>query len=142
MKLNSPPFLQKGSRSRCRGLSLIEITLVIGLMLALASMVTYSVTSMTDWKKGRSAAEKLKGVYVAQKSYLADHPTKTATDFTSSKLIPYLPGQSGAMPTSESLDGDTLTLDFMTMPPTFQLNGDTYDPSGKFQDGLWDVGKM
>lgn len=129
-------------QSRCRGLSLIEITLVIGLMLALASMVTYSITSMTDWQKGRSASEALKSVYVAQKGFLADHPTKNPTDFTSEKLIPYLPGQATAMPTAKSLDGASLTLDFLAMPPTFQLNGSVYDPTGKSDDGLWDIGNL
>lgn len=142
MNLQTTQTLKKGARNCCRGLSLIEITLVIALMLTLATMVTYSVTSMTDWQKGRSASEKLKSVYIAQKSYLADHPTKTSTDFTSSKLIPYLPGQSTEMPTEESLSGDSLALDFMSMPPKFMLTGQHYDPSDNNRDGLWDVGKM
>lgn len=134
-----PPLFRPASR---RGYTLIEVTLVIGIMLTLAGVVTYSITSMIDWQKGRAAAELLKGVYVAQKGYLADHPTKDKTDFTEERLIPYLPGQLGALPTAKSLEGTTLQLDFSQMPPSFQQSGTDYDPSGSSDDGLWDVGNI
>ena len=127
---------------RCHGLTLIEITLVIGLMLALVSFVSYSITSMDTWKKGRSASESLKGVYVAQKSFLADHPTKDSSYFSSSALIPYLPSQSGSMPRAKSLEDEILTLDFSIIPPVWKLAGSTYDPSDEPTDGLWDVGNL
>ena len=127
-------------RKRCSGLSLVEITLVIGLMLTLATMVTYSITSMTDWKKGREASETLKAVYSAQKGWLADHPTKNPSDFTANKLLPYLPSQPDSMPTAESLDRESLELDYSEMPPVFRSSGSVYDPSDSGDDGLWDVG--
>ncbi len=105
-------------------------------------MVTHSITSMTEWQKGRSASESRKSVYVAQKSFLADHPTKNTSDFTASKLIPYIPGERGAMPTAGSLDDALLTLQFSDIPPTFQLSGSNYDPSGRTTDGLWDIGSL
>jgi len=128
--------------SRCRGLSLVEITLVIGLMLSLAAVITYSVNSMGDWKKGREAAEKLKAVLIAQKSYLADHPTQTTSDLTAAKIIPYLPGRPGALPTATSLEKEELTLSITVMPPVFLRAGEPYDPSGSPTDGLWDVGGL
>ena len=97
---------------------------------------------MTDWQKGRDASEKLKAVYIAQKSYLADHPSASYADFEASDLIPYLPNRPGAMPTSESLNGQTLDLNFKMMPPQFNLSGTAYDPSDTTDDSLWDVGKL
>ncbi len=123
-------------------MTLIEITLVMGLMLALASIITYSISSMSDWKKGRSAAEKLKSVYVAQKSYLADHPTSSFSTLTATQLVPYLPGRPGAMPTQKSLTDQSLTIDVTEMPPIFTLSSSAYDPSDSDSDSLWDVGNM
>jgi len=128
--------------SRSRGLSLVEVTLVIALMLSLAAVITYSVGSMGDWKKGREASEMLRAVLIAQKGYLADHPTETAADLTAAKIIPYLPGRPGALPTTESLNKEQLTLSVTVMPPVFLLAGEPYDPSSSTTDGLWDVGGL
>lgn len=127
------------SSNRCRGLSLIEMTLVIAIMLMLASVVMYSLSSMGEWKQGRSSGEKLKAVYLAQKGYLADHPTESYDTLTEAKLIPYLPGRGSALPTAKSLDEQDLTLEISTMPPSFKLGGSVYDPSGSSTDGLWDT---
>lgn len=127
---------------RQKGLSLVEMSLVIALMLGLATMVTYSVSGILEWKTGRDATEKLRGVYVAQKSYLADRPSKAISTFTSAELIPYLPGNPGVMPTAKSASDQTLTLNFTTMPPYFMIGTDRYDPSGSQTDGLWDVGGL
>lgn len=123
-----------------KALSLIEMTLVIALILGLASIVTYSVSGTLDWKTGRDATEKLRAAYVAQKSFLADRPSKSVATFTSAELIPYLPGNPGVMPTASSLGGQALELNFTTMPPFFSLGGQRYDPSGSQTDGIWDVG--
>lgn len=125
-----------------QGLSLVEITLVIALMLALASIITYSVSSMTNWQKGRDAGEKLKSVYIAQKSYLADHPSKSYATFTNDELIPYLPNRPGAMPTAQTLEKQDLTLNVTAMPPVYTLGGSAYDPSDSTSDSLWDVGSL
>jgi len=125
-----------------KGLSLVEMSLVIALMLGLATMVTYSVSGILEWKTGRDATEKLRAVYVAQKSYLADRPSKTISTFTAAELIPYLPGNPGSMPTAKSTGDQSLTLNFTTMPPFFMMGTDRYDPSGSNTDGLWDVGNF
>lgn len=115
---------------------------MIGLMLALASIVTYSVGSMTDWRKGRDASEKLRSVYLAQKSFLADQPSKSFATFTEAELIPYLPGRPGAMPTQTGKSGEALTFNIQVMPPVLRNGTSTYDPSSTPTDGLWDVGSL
>lgn len=120
--------------------SLIEVTLVIGLMLTLASVVAYSVNSLTGWQRGREASEKLRSVYIAQKSYLADRPSKVVSTFTAAELIPYLPGNPGAMPTQTGASNETLNLNVQVMPPVFRKGSAVYDPSGSATDGLWDIG--
>ena len=125
-----------------RAFSLIEVTLVIGLMLTLAGIVAYTVSSMSDWKNGRDAAEKLRAVYLAQKSFLADQPAKDLTTFTEAEIIPYLPGNPGAMPTQTGNDGEALVFNIQVMPPTLTLAGSVYDPSASPKDGLWDVGGL
>lgn len=125
-----------------RAFSLIEITLVIGIMLSIASIITYSVGTLNEWKVGRLASEDLKAVYVAQKGYLADHPTSLASDFTESKLIKYLPGTFTAMPTANSLEDEELSLAYKVLPPVFKLGSSPYDPSDSTNDGLWDIGGL
>ena len=111
-------------------------------MLALASIVTYSVGSLTDWRKGRDASEKLRAVYMAQKSFLADQPSKSYATFTDADLIPYLPGRPGAMPVQTSKNGEELNINIQVMPPVLRQGTTTYDPSSSTTDGLWDVGSM
>jgi type II secretory pathway pseudopilin PulG len=124
------------------GFSLIEVTLVIGLMLALATIVAYTVSTMSDWRNGRDAAEKLRSVYLAQKSFLADQPAKNVATFTEAELIPYLPGNPGAMPVQTGNSGETLTFNIQVVPPVLLLGASPYDPSGSPKDGLWDVGGL
>ncbi len=125
-----------------RGFSLIEVTLVIGLMLTLAAISAYSITSISSWRNGRDASEKLRSVYIAQKSYLADRPSKSVSTFTSTELVPYLPGAPGAMPTQKGNSNETLTINVQVMPPVFKNGSLTYDPSGSATDSLWDVGPL
>jgi hypothetical protein len=45
------------------------------------------------------------------------------------------------MPVFVGTKSEQLTLNYTVMPPRL-LNGNTvYDPSGKSDDGLWDLGK-
>lgn len=127
-------------KARTRGLTLIESTLVIGLILTLAAIITFSISSMREWRLGREAAEKLRSVYLAQKSFLADQPSKSFATFTTAELIPYLPGNPGAMPTQTGLSNEALTVHVVVMPPVFRNGAANYDPSGSTTDGLWDVG--
>jgi len=111
-------------------------------MLSLSTVVIVSISSLNEWKLGRSSAESLKEVYLSQKSYLADHPSDSFADFDADDLIPYLPNRPGAMPTALGLEEESLTLNFNLMPPQFQLSGTAYDPSDSPSDGLWDVGSL
>jgi type II secretory pathway pseudopilin PulG len=125
-----------------KGLSLVEMSLVIALMLGLATIVTYSISGVLDWRLGRDATEKLRAVYIAQRSFLADRPSKTISTFTTAELIPYLPGTPGAMPTAKAITGQALILNFTTMPPFYMVGTQRYDPSGSQTDGIWDVGTL
>mgnify|MGYP005989317189 CR=1 FL=1 len=120
-----------------RGLTLIEMTLVILLMIVLSAVGFSGANAYSNWNKGREAGETLREVYAAQKLYLADHPTQEPSDLTSALLLPYLRNKS-TFPTIESLTGASLTITVTNMPPTIQ--GD-YDPSGNSTDNLWDVGE-
>lgn len=142
MQQVTPLTSSKTSTLDQRAFSLIEITLVIGIMLAIASMITYSVGSLGDWKAGRIAAEDLKAVFVAQKGYLADHPRALPANFTEANIIKYLPSSLTEMPTGISLDDQDLTLDYRILPPVFKLGTNTYDASDSKSDGLWDVGGL
>ncbi|MCB1063131.1 MAG: type II secretion system protein [Verrucomicrobiae bacterium] len=130
---------KKGSR-HSHGLTLIEMSVTIALMMSLASIVIYSSSGVGDWKLAREAALQLRSVYVAQKSYLADHPTKSISSVSASELVPYLPDGATAIPTLESLEGGTLTIQFTVMPPVALSGTTVYDPSSGPKDGLWDVG--
>lgn len=131
----------KAERRVTSGLSLIEITLVISILVALSTVGIVSYQSLSSWRKGKSAGIELRSIYAAQRLYLADHPTKSAEMLETSLILPYLPS-GNALPKIDSLDGSPLTIRITTMPPVF-LSGDTvYDPSGSPGDGLWDVGNQ
>ncbi|MDF1823948.1 MAG: hypothetical protein P1U68_04855 [Verrucomicrobiales bacterium] len=130
------------ARALEKGLTLVEISLVIGLMLGLASLATFSVGNITEWKKAREAGESLRSVYLAQKSYLADHPSSATAALTSEKLIPYLPNRAAALPSVKAADGSALTIKLDVVPPVLVKGGNTYDPSDSASDALWDVGAL
>ncbi len=133
----SPRF----SRNRhARGMTLVEISVTLFLLLSLASVSAFSLGGISKWKLGRRASVELQGVYLAQKSYLADHPTQSIDSVTAAELQPYLPSTMESIPTVEALDGSTLTITFTVMPPVVSSAGSTYDPSGASDDALWDVG--
>jgi type II secretory pathway pseudopilin PulG len=124
-----------------RGMTIIELSVALGLMLSMASIVVMSANGITDWKRARDAGMELRSVYIAQKSYLADNPTQSVTSITAGTLTPYLPVPSASMPTVESLTGAQLPINFNVIPPVVKNGTATYDPSGVANDGLWDVGK-
>ncbi len=121
-----------------RALTIIELTVVLAVLLMLATMIFISMAGMKDWKKAKLAGENLRVVYLAQKTYLADHPTDAVTSLDATKLAPYLVTGNGTIPTIEKLDGSEVTIKLDVMPPV--VSG-SYDPSGRTDDGLWDVGK-
>ena len=121
-------------------MTIIELSVTMAIMMALASIIVFSASGVGDWKLARDASLELRTVYMAQKSYLADHPTDSISGVTEAELLPYMSNSATAMPTLESLDGSTLTVDFNVIPPVAKSGSSTYDPSDSTSDGLWDVG--
>lgn len=125
-----------------KGFTLVEMSLVIFLLIALMSTGLYFSTAVGDWKLGRTASEELRAVYVAQRTYLADHPTTPVNSLTEAKLKPYLPNKATTFPQIRGLDGTLRSINVTVSPPVI-LDGSngTYDPSGSSNDSLWDVGE-
>jgi hypothetical protein len=129
-------------RNRLPGVTLIEMSLVMFLLVALMSTGLFFNSKVGEWRAGREAAETLRGVYAAQRLYLSDNPTAPISSLTNALLIPYLPNQLATMPTITSLTNATLTIRVTTSPPTINNgSGGNYDPSGNSKDSLWDVGE-
>ena len=129
------------SRWRRRGVTLIELTVVIFVILSMIGATMYFGGNLSAWKKGKAASESLRSVYAAQRAFLADNPRRTLTSLTIAELVVYLPNQSGTMPAIESLDGGSLTVDVTKSPPVcISSDGTVYDPSNSIDDSLWDVG--
>jgi type II secretory pathway pseudopilin PulG len=126
---------------RFRGATLIEMSIVICVLLALMGTGLYFGNKISEWQAGKEAAEQLRGVYAAQRMYLADHPTTAVANLTHANLIPYLPNNPGAMPTVLSLDKQALAIKVTVSPPVLTLGDAVYDPSGSPSDSLWDVGE-
>lgn len=150
---------------RSRGFSLVEISLVLGLLLGLMVVVGVGAVQVQDWKRAKNASLAAQAVMAAQQAYLADHPTTVVTPVGaagdvrfdlatmgdgggpltaaafSERLRGYLPRGWSAIPVAEGLDDEPLTLDFVRMPPRWQHGGSDYDPSAATDDGLWDAGE-
>lgn len=123
--------------TKSKGLTLIEMTLVILLMIALSAAGFTGARAYNDWTRGREAGEVLREVYAAQKLYLADHPTEVPANLTTAGLLPYLRNRT-TFPTVTDLQGNSLAITVTDMPPTIAGN---YDPSGNPTDNIWDVGE-
>ncbi len=134
------------SNSRRKGFTLIEMSLVIFLLIAMMSAGFGISNALTRWKLGRAGSEMLRSVYSAQRTYLADHPTTPVASLTHAALLPYLPGGPAAFPTAISLENTQLHALVTVSPPRLTVTpggvaGVRYDPSGSFTDSLWDVGE-
>lgn len=124
------------------GVTLVEMTVVILLILTLLSLGTFSAKKISDWKLGRAASEVLRSVYSAQRLYLSDRPTTLVENITAADLLPYMPEGTTEIPTVESLEGTQLPIIVNTSPPIINGgSGVSYDPSGSTNDSLWDVGE-
>lgn len=126
---------------RCRGFTLLEISLVLGLILGLSVMISFGYNSVTGWRKGRDAGLSLQAVYAAQRAYMADNPTAEISVVTAAQLNAYLPQGWLSLPVFVGLNGEVLTLRYVIMPPVLLSGSSLYDPSAKSTDGLWDVGE-
>lgn len=124
------------------GFTLIEMSLVITILIALMTTGIFFSSAIGTWNAGRLASETLRGVYVAQRTYLADHPTTTLSSLTEAKLLPYLPDRSTTFPKVKGLDDTMRSINVNVSPPVVKdTSGSTYDPSGDPKDSLWDVGE-
>ena len=124
------------------GVTLIELTVVIFVVLSLMGTTMYFAGNLGEWRKGKEAAAVLREVYSAQRLYLSDHPREAVASLVASDLVPYLPSGVSSIPSVEDLDGNTLTVNVAVSPPVLESGGgDVYDPSGSSDDSLWDVGE-
>lgn len=134
-----PPYLSRKSQ---KAFTLLEMTVVILVLLSLIKIGLFTFSKMDEWRLGREASETLRSVYSSQRMYLADNPTASVSEITSTLLLPYLPNHATVMPTVTSLTGATLSLLINVSPPTINAgSGVAYDPSGSTHDSLWDVGE-
>ncbi len=139
------------SRQSPKAFTLLEMTIVIMMLLALIKIGFFTSGKMDEWKLGRAASETLRSVYSAQRMYLADNPTADITKLTDTMLIPYIPNLKIQVPpattlvtalnTVKPISGGSLSFSIIQSPPTLLQNGLTYDPSGSNKDSLWDVGE-
>lgn len=132
-------ILQQPRRAKS-ALTLIEMTLVIMMLLAMIGTGFFANKKVDEWKIGRAASETLRQVHTAQRMFLADNPTHPVEDIEEEDVIPYLPGNVAVLPTIESLTGKTLNIKVDVLPPVVvDGSGVTYDPSGDSKDGVWDI---
>lgn len=132
----------KQQKLPCRAFTLLEMTIVIMVLIALISTGMFVTGKMDEWKLGRSAAETLRQVHSAQRMFLADNPTRLVSTITATDIIPYLSGGATALPTVKSLAGTQLGILVNVSPPVINAgSGVPYDPSGDNRDSLWDVGE-
>lgn len=132
------------SASSSSGTTLVELSVVITMLLLLASMVVMGITPYLAYRDGRRAGEALRSVYAAQMSYLSDNPGVDLTSLTpadaTARIVPYLPN-GAALPVLPSVNGVTPQILVNRIPPVASLDGLTpYDPSASTTDGLWDIG--
>jgi prepilin-type N-terminal cleavage/methylation domain-containing protein len=128
------------------GFTLIELSLVLFILIALLSFGFGLSGAITKWKLGRAGSEILRSAYTAQRTYLADHPTTSVNTLTQAMLLPYLPNGPAAFPTCTSLTNTQLFVQVNVSPPVLTATaggtaGPAYDPSGNTKDSLWDVGE-
>jgi type II secretory pathway pseudopilin PulG len=130
-----------GVHARQSGLTILEMTVVILVLLTLAGISFYAMTGYREWQRGSEGSRVLRMVYNAQRTYLAEHPIESPSALTAEKIIPYLSNGSSALPTAQALDDSVLTVNISVSPPVLiDSEGNDYDPSGDTDDGLWDVG--
>jgi type II secretory pathway pseudopilin PulG len=130
------------STSAKQAFTLLEMTIVIMVLIALLSTGLFVSRKMDEWKLGRSASETLRQVYTAQRMFLADHPTRLVGSIVEADVIPYMRGNMTALPTVTSLTGAQLGILVNVSPPVINAgSGVPYDPSGNNRDSLWDIGE-
>ncbi len=136
----------RSTRRSKRAFTLLEMTIVIMVLLALVKIGLFTSSKMDEWKLGRAASETLRGVYSGQRMLLADNPTMSPAAITDTLVLPYMANNAAGtltvMPTVKSLTGASLGILVNVSPPVINAgSGVPYDPSGSNKDSLWDVGE-
>ncbi|MGB1874221.1 MAG: type II secretion system protein [Akkermansiaceae bacterium] len=141
MKINSDQNSCLESSWIRSGLTILEMTVVIVVMITLIGISVFALNGYREWQRGTEASRVLRLVYNAQRTYLAEHPTESVSSLTAEKIIPYLSDNSSSLPTAQAMDDSVLTVNVAVSPPVLVYgDGSDYDPSGDSDDGLWDVG--
>lgn len=141
MKINSDQNSCLESSWVRSGLTILEMTVVIVVMITLIGISVFALNGYREWQRGTEASRVLRLVYNAQRTYLAEHPTESVSSLTAEKIIPYLSDNSSSLPTAQAMDDSVLTVNVAVSPPVLVYgDGSDYDPSGDSDDGLWDVG--
>ena len=118
------------------GLTLIELTVVIVILLALVGASMYALGGYKEYKLRMKAETALRAVYTAQRSYLADHPNADPSTISDADVKKYMSDGFNDFPVVKDADGNILTYDLTQSPPVF-----ANDPSGDDKDGKWDLSK-
>ena len=136
------PTTNSSRRRPVHGTTLIELSVVIMVLMAMIGATMYFGGNIEKWRKGKSASQDLREIYAAQRSFLADNPRRTLNTLTAAELVPYLPSQAASLPAPEDLSGSALNVKVTVSPPVLLASdGTVYDPSGTGEDSLWDVGE-
>lgn len=129
------------TRGLQRGLTLVEMTMVILMLLTLIGAGVFTSRKIGEWQRGKEASATLQTVWSAQRMFLADNPTRLPTSLTTTDIIPYMPNGATSVPSVTSLTNTQLAIMVNRFPPVVNNgSGGVYDPSGTSTDGLWDVG--
>ena len=126
-------------KKRQSGFTLMELTVALAVLLAMAMMTAMSATSYKSWMDGKKAGDALRQIDTAQRLYFSDNPDDSLAALTQAKLLPYLQGNT--WPVMPSVKSVATTINFNVSPPVALKGGATYDPSPSTTDGVWDVGK-
>lgn len=133
------------------GLSLIEISLCIAILLLLGGAFLLSITGTNGWTEARQAGDILRAVTAMQRLYLADHPSQQVSSLTTALLEPYIPagfnwpnGVEWSLPNHALVNGQYVsvspTINVTVFPAVAWQGGAVFDPTPSTSDGLWDAG--
>jgi Tfp pilus assembly protein PilE len=122
------------------GFTLVELSVTVATILALIGIASIAFAPYLTYRNGQAAGETLRSVKAAQLLFLADNPSRAVSSLQQSDLLPYMPNTT-TWPDLPMVNGQKPSINCAVFPPVAVLNGSTYDPSPKTNDGLWDVGQ-